>query len=56
MIGAMIDVTDRKERENALAFFRSLLDQATDAIEIIDPASARFRPQRARPCRSRLYP
>ncbi|MFO0770133.1 MAG: PAS domain S-box protein [Nitrospiraceae bacterium] len=42
MIGAMIDVTDRKERENALAFFRSLLDQATDAIEIIDPASARF--------------
>lgn len=42
VIEAMIDVTDRKERENALALFRSLLDQATDAIEIIDPETGRF--------------
>jgi PAS domain S-box-containing protein len=36
------DITDRKGAEESLRLFRALLDQATDAVEVIDPATARF--------------
>lgn len=36
------DITERKRGEDSLRLFRALLDQATDAVEIIDPATARF--------------
>lgn len=40
--GVSIDIQERKQAEQALKLFRSLLDQSTDAIEIIDPPSLRF--------------
>lgn len=36
------DITDLKRADESLRLFRTLLDQATDAIEIMDPATARF--------------
>ena len=36
------DVTGRKKTEESLRLFRSLLDQATDAIEVLDPETGRF--------------
>ena len=36
------DITDRKADENTLKIFRTLLDNSSDAIEVIDPATLRF--------------
>lgn len=36
------DITERKKASASLTLFRSLLDQATDAVEVIDPDTARF--------------
>jgi PAS domain S-box-containing protein len=36
------DVTERKRTEQALTFFRTLLDYVDDSIEIIDPQTGRF--------------
>ncbi len=35
-------ITERKQAEKELKLFRALLDQVTDSIEVIDPASGRF--------------
>jgi len=35
-------ITERKRAEKELKLFRALLDQVTDSIEVIDPASGRF--------------
>ncbi|MBH0187164.1 MAG: PAS domain S-box protein, partial [Nitrospira sp.] len=36
------DVTERKRTEQALTFFRTLLDYVNDSIEIIDPQTGKF--------------
>ncbi|MGA2030506.1 MAG: PAS domain S-box protein, partial [Verrucomicrobiota bacterium] len=36
------DITGRKQAETSLSLFRSLIDQSSDGIEIIDPETGRF--------------
>jgi two-component system sensor histidine kinase UhpB len=36
------NIAERKKAEESLKLFRSLLDQANDAVEVIDPDTARF--------------
>jgi PAS domain S-box-containing protein len=36
------DITERKQAEEALRLFRSLVDHADDAFEVIDPETSRF--------------
>lgn len=36
------DISERKQAEERLKLFRTLLDQSTDSIEILDPATLRF--------------
>jgi PAS domain S-box-containing protein len=42
MAGSHIDITERKQTEQALTYFRALLDHIDDSIEIIDPQTGRF--------------
>ena len=41
-IGIMHDVTERRQAEEALRLFRTLVDQFNDTFEVIDPETARF--------------
>jgi PAS domain S-box-containing protein len=40
--GMAHDITERKRHEESLKLFRNLIDQSTDAIEVIDQATLRF--------------
>jgi len=40
--GIFSDITARKRSEEKLRLFRTLIDQSTDAIEVIDPETLRF--------------
>ena len=42
VVASFRDITAQKQREAELRLFRTLLDQATDSIEVIDPANGRF--------------
>ena len=42
MAGSHIDITERKQAEQSLTYFRTLLDHVDDSIEIIDPQTGRF--------------
>jgi PAS domain S-box-containing protein len=42
IFGITQDITERKRAEEALQLFRNLLDQSSDGIEIVDPATLRF--------------
>jgi PAS domain S-box-containing protein/putative nucleotidyltransferase with HDIG domain len=42
VIISSIDITERKRAEESLAVFRALIDRSNDAIEIIEPDTARF--------------
>jgi PAS domain S-box-containing protein len=53
--GTVQNITDRKERENALALFRSLIDGSNDALEVIDPATLRFLDVNEKACRDLGY-
>jgi two-component system, cell cycle sensor histidine kinase and response regulator CckA len=53
--GIMVDVTESKRSEEALALFRTLIDRATDAIEVVDPESGRFLDVNERACRTHGY-
>jgi PAS domain S-box-containing protein len=37
-----LDITDRKRADESLKLFRNLIDQSSDAIEVIDPITFRF--------------
>lgn len=41
-VAVRTDITQRKQAEEALRLFRSLVDQSNDIFEVIDPATARF--------------
>ena len=42
MLGMAVDVTERREVQEALHLFRKLIDQSNDAIEVVDPETLRF--------------
>jgi PAS domain S-box-containing protein len=44
------DVTNRKRAEASLRLFRALVDESSDAIEVIDPATGRFLDVNQRDC------
>lgn len=54
-VGVVRDITERKESEGELKLFRSLLDHATDAIEVIDPESLRFLDVNTTGCKTLGY-
>jgi PAS domain S-box-containing protein len=41
-IGIGKDITNRKHAEESMKLFRNLIDQSTDAIEVLDPGTLRF--------------
>lgn len=49
------DITERKRAEEALTLFRALIDQANDAIEVIDPETVRFLDVNEKACQSLGY-
>ncbi len=49
------DITDRKAAQEGLTLFRALIDHATDAIEVIDPETARFLDVNETACRTHGY-
>ena len=53
--GTVQDITERKQRENALVLFRSLIDGSNDALEVIDPATLRFLEVNEKACRDLGY-
>ena len=53
--GTVQDITERKQRENALALFRSLIDGSNDALEVIDPTTLRFLDVNDKACRDLGY-
>ena len=53
--GTVQNITERKQRENALALFRSLIDGSNDALEVIDPATLRFLDVNEKACRDLGY-
>jgi PAS domain S-box-containing protein len=42
LMSFITDITERKRAEESLKLFRMLIDQANDAIEVIDPKTRRF--------------
>ncbi|MHC9064170.1 PAS domain S-box protein [Nitrospira sp. CMX1] len=42
VVASFRDITRQRQREADLKLFRTLLDQVTDSIEVIDPSSGRF--------------
>jgi PAS domain S-box-containing protein len=54
-VGALQDITDRQGVEESLALFRSLIDHASDAIEVVDPATGRILDVNERACRAHGY-
>jgi PAS domain S-box-containing protein len=53
--GTVQDITERKQRENALVLFRSLIDGSNDALEVIDPYTLRFLDVNEKACRDLGY-
>ncbi len=48
--GVSRDITERKQKDEALQLFRTLVDRSNDAFEIIDPESGRFLDVSERGC------
>ncbi len=42
MLGMAVDITERRQAEESLRLFRTLIDESNDAIEVIDPKTLRF--------------
>jgi len=49
------DMSDRQRTREALTLFRTLIDRANDAIEVVDPATARFLDVNERACLDHGY-
>jgi PAS domain S-box-containing protein len=52
---SLIDITGRKQSEEALTLFRSLIDHANDIIEVADPETGRFLDVNERACLTHGY-
>jgi PAS domain S-box-containing protein len=55
-IAIMHDVTEKRKAEESLRLFRALVDQSSDALEIIDPPTGRFLDVNDRECLDLGYP
>lgn len=56
LIGTCQDITERQRAEQALRLFRVLLDQSSDAIEVVEPETLRFIDINDRACVDLGYP
>ena len=55
MLGMAVDITERRRSEEALRLFRKLIDETTDAIEVVDPTTLRFLDVNDKSCRDLGY-
>ena len=55
MLLIAVDVTQRRHAEKALRLFRNLIDQTTDAIEVVEPETLRFLDVNDKSCRDLGY-
>ena len=49
------DITERRQAEESLSLFRTLIDRSNDAIEVIDPDTGRFLDLNEKACESLGY-
>jgi two-component system cell cycle sensor histidine kinase/response regulator CckA len=42
LVGTILDITPRKQAEDALKLFRALIDHSNDTFEVLDPATGRI--------------
>jgi PAS domain S-box-containing protein len=55
MLGMAADISERRRAEESLSLFRKLIDQSSDAIEVVDPETLRFLDVNERSCRDLAY-
>jgi PAS domain S-box-containing protein len=55
MLGIAVDITERRQVQEALHLFRKLIDQSNDAIEVVDPETLRFLDVNESACRDLGY-
>jgi PAS domain S-box-containing protein len=55
MLGIAVDITERRQVQEALHLFRKLIDQSSDAIEVVDPETWRFVDVNESACRDLGY-
>jgi two-component system cell cycle sensor histidine kinase/response regulator CckA len=55
LMGVGRDITERKQAQEALTLFRSLIDHANDIIEVADPETGRFLDMNERACLAHGY-
>jgi PAS domain S-box-containing protein len=55
MLGIAVDITERRQVQEALQLFRKLIDQSSDAIEVVDPETMRFLDVNESACRDLGY-
>jgi PAS domain S-box-containing protein len=53
--GTVQDITERKQREESLRLFRSLIERSNDSLEIIDARTRRFLDANEKACRDLGY-
>jgi PAS domain S-box-containing protein len=50
MLGIAVDITERRHAQESLHLFRQLIDQSSDAIEVVEPETLRFLDVNDRAC------
>ncbi len=55
IVGVMLDITERKQTEDALKLFHALLDQSGDSIFVINPDSGRILDANKTACKTLDY-
>ncbi len=55
MLGMAVDITEQRRTEASLRLFRELIDESSDAIEVVDPETLRFLDVNERACRDLGY-
>lgn len=55
MLGIAVDITQRRHSQESLRLFRKLIDQSSDAIEVVDPETLRFLDVNDRACHDLGY-
>src|SRR6185503_9722606 len=53
--GTVQDITERKQREESLGLFRTLIERSNDSLEIIDARTRRFLDVNEKACRDLGY-
>jgi PAS domain S-box-containing protein len=55
IVGTTHDITERKRAEESLVLFRTLIDQSSDSIEVVDPITYRYLDVNESACTSHGY-